>query len=467
MSPGNTTSMVRVAIALLSRTALAFIACAIVSRSALGQGSFTAPQPWPSVPVHQVHLPTDKILFWAYNGCSAWLWDVGTPLGFAEKPNMNANIFCSGHAGLANGNYLVAGGLFITSAQLFDLSTPPGNWVTLAPMTATRFYPTCTTLGDGKIIAISGSGSGADIPEVYDPATNTWTQLTGAQLSLPLYPFMFLLPDGKLFFAGPSTVSGILDIPSQTWTIGPTSANDGASAVMYGPGLVMKCGGFAAATATTETIDMTAATPVWTTVGSMAFARHDHSLTILPDGTVLAAGGHDATNTAVLPAEIWDPQTGNWTTVASLTIPRLYHSTSMLIRDGRVVVGGGDGYSSVEIYSPPYLGAGRRPQITSAPAQITYGQAFTVKWTAFANLVKVTLIRLGAVTHSFDQNQRYLELAFQIVPPIGIDPATGAMTGTLSAQPPSGGNLAPPGDYMLFLVDAQGVPSVGRYVRLN
>ncbi len=452
---------------LFARVALVGLIVVLASRSALGQGSFSPWQPWPSVPVHQVHLPNDKILFWAYNGPSAWTWDVGTPTGFTSVPLCNVNIFCSGHAGLANGNILVAGGLFITNSQVFDISTTPGTWQPKQPMTATRFYPTLTTLGDGKIIAISGAGASADIPEIYDPIANTWTQLPNAQLPLPIFPFMFLLPNGKLFFAGPLTVTGTLDIPTQSWSVVATSANDGASAVMFAPGKVMKCGGFAVATKTTETIDLTVATPVWTLAQNMAFERLDHSLTILPDGKVFAAGGHDSTGTGVLPTEIFNPQTGTWTTTASLSIPRQYHSTSILVRDGRVVVGGADGYASAEVFSPPYLSSGQRPSINSAPTQITYNQRFNVNWSSLANIAKVTLVRLGAITHSFDQNQRYMELAFQIIPPIGIDPTTGMMTGTMHVTAPSGGNVAPPGYYMLFLVDAQGAPSVGSYVKLN
>lgn len=443
-------------------------------------------QYWTGVPVHQIHLPNDHILLWGYSGYSAWVWDISFPLQIPhiEKPNFTANVFCSGHAALANGNYVVIGGIDIPAGQftspateLFDISTTPGDWVSLPDMAAARFYPTATTLGDGRIIASGGAGTGADVPEIYDPSSNSWSTLpSSAQKNLGVYPFMFLLPDGNLFFAGPredpgpmganTTDTYTLDLATSTWNYIDTSANDGASAVMYEPGKIMKCGGFDSANNVTEIIDLNSASPMWTNPpsGNMMFARHDHSLTILPDGTVLAAGGHPAIGT---PVEIWDPQTLTWTTKANLVIPRQYHSTSMLLRDGRVVVGGGDGFASVEFYSPDYLSAGNRPTINTVPSQINYNQPFIIKWGAFSNIAKVTLLRLGAETHSFDQNQRYMELTFTLTGPIGINIDTGAMAGSMQVQAPSTSNIAPPGYYMVFLVDNQGVPSVGEYVLLN
>lgn len=473
----------------VSLLALAVLLAVWLPASTAAQGTFTGYTFWTEVSVHQVHLPNDHILFWAYSGNSAWLWNTSQPFPLFEKPNPSANIFCGGHAGLADGSYLVAGGIqlpagpfHISAAELFDVvTTPPGTWASQNPMTATRFYPTLTTLGDGRVIAVGGTGTNNNTPEIFDRSTGAWTQLTSAvhptDITSIIYPFMFLLPDGRLFHAGPQGPQGqttapfpsyILDVNAQTWTPGAGSVNDGASAVMYEPGKIMKCGGFAVATTTTETIDMNGAGGPWQTVGSMAFERHDHSLTILPDGTVFAVGGHDSNDVWVLPAEIWDPQTGNWTTTGSLGIPRQYHSTSMLLRDGRVIVGGGDGFASVEFYNPPYLagGAGARPSITSVPGSITYSQSFNLKWIAKSIPARVTFIRLGAETHSFDQNQRFVELAFQVTGPIGTTP-NGVMIGTLTVTAPSGGNIAPPGYYMIFILDNQGVPSVGEYVKLN
>ena len=126
------------------------------------------------------------------------------------------------------------------------------TWTRGANMSVRRWYPTATTLPDGRILAISGwstPGRLADVPEVYDPRTNTWSALTAAARSNAMYSFMFVLPDGSVFEAGPGVVNGAgstmtwrLDVNAQRWTAVGDSLFTGGSAVMYAPGRVMKSG---------------------------------------------------------------------------------------------------------------------------------------------------------------------------------------------------------------------------------
>lgn len=196
----------------------------------------------------------------------------------------------------------------------------------------------------------------------------------------------------------------------------------------------------------------------------MAFARTQHNLTILPDGTVLVTGGGTNSNAndiaaAIKAAELWSPTTETWTTLASMTVPRLYHSTALLLPDGQVLSTGsgrtGTDQMSLELFAPPYLFRGPRPTITFAPAEIGYGGSFTVETPNAATIASVTLIRLGTVTHAINMDQRFLNLTFQ------------AGNGALTVQAPANANLAPPGDYMVFVIDGNGVPSVAPIVRLH
>jgi hypothetical protein len=245
---------------------------------------------------------------------------------------------------------------------------------------------------------------------------------------------------------------------------------------MYRPGKILKTGTSAdpdqatrPSTANAYVLDMTQGTPAWSQVPSMNFARAYHNTIMLPDGNVLVVGGGQTTNaigvdTAVLQAEMWSYGTQTFAKLASMVSPRLYHSTALLLPDGRVLVAGGGRFNSVneptdqlssEIYSPPYLFKGTRPVISAAPPTVQYAMNFSVTTPNATQIVSAGLVRLGAVTHAFDQDQRYVPLTFQQV------------AGGLTVQSPTSGNLAPPGYYMLFIVNSNGVPSVASMIKIQ
>jgi hypothetical protein len=430
-------------------------------------------------PVHLLLQRTGQVLMFDEftGGSGAMLWDVAT--GAVASVPATSNLFCAGHTALADGRSIVIGGHVdayrgIRDTNLFDPMTR--TWSRAADMKYARWYPTATTLRDGRVLATSGwisPGQLADTPEVYDPTTNSWTALTAATRSNPMYSFMFVLPDGTVFNAGPDIQTRRLDVATQTWTDVGGSLITGHSAAMYEPGKVMKSGTFAAVDnpgpsvhPRTVSIDMNLANPSWREGAPMAFPRSYHNLVLLPDGTVLVVGGgrtQDGYNVsqAVHEAELWDPATQTWSTMARMQRPRLHHSTALLLADGRVVSAGGEvrGGSyredNVEIYSPPYLFRGARPAITSVSSSVQYGTRFFVETANAPDIARVSLLRTGLVTHGFNQNQRYVRLTF-------TPNASG-----LDVQAPLEAKTAPPGDYMLFIVNANGVPSMGRVVNIG
>jgi hypothetical protein len=271
-------------------------------------------------------------------------------------------------------------------------------------------------------------------------------------------------------------VSRVLNISTQTWSVVDPNPVDGGSAVMYSPGKVMKSGrsvdpdqAVIPSVATTYVLDMTQSSPAWRQTPNMMFPRTYHTLTMLPDGTVLATGGGPTTDalgvgSAILAAELWSPVTETWTTLASMQKPRLYHSTALLLPDARVVVMGGGRFNegiaptdqlNSEYFSPPYLFKGPQPVISSAPSTATYGGNIPVQTPDAANIASVSLIKLGSVTHAFNTDQRFLTLPF----------ATAG--GTLNVQAPANANLAPPGYYMLFILNTNGVPSVAAILQIQ
>jgi galactose oxidase len=432
-------------------------------------GKWTAPFPWPIVAVHLHLLRNGKVLSWGKFG-DPYFWDPATK-AFTVVP-APAWVFCSGHSFLPDGRLLVSGGHIsddhgLPATNLFDPGTM--TWATGAPMSKGRWYPTTTTLADGEAVTIGGrdqSARNVPIPEVW--TGSGWRALSDASRMVPYYPRAFLAPNGNVFYAGELRGTYYLSTSSTgSWTfVGSRKygVRDYGSAVMYRPGKILYAGG-GRTTATAETIDLNQPNPVWQWTGSMAYARRHLNATILPTGQVLVTGGTSGTGfsdevDAVHAAELWDPDTGQWTTLASNSVTRVYHSTSLLLKDGRVLhSGSGDAANNAnhydaEIFSPPYLFKGTRPSISRAPSTVNYGEPFLVGTATPSEIARVTFIRLGSVTHAFDMNQRFNELSF--------------VTGTdgLTVTAPTNPNEAPPGHYMLFILNGNGVPSVARIIKL-
>jgi hypothetical protein len=455
-----------------------------VSNASESAGQWTAPFDLGIVAVNAVLMRTGKVLLFSGTYASSWVervWDPATG-SLTLVPNPYYNLFCAGQAQLPDGRILVVGGydppsLGAANANIFDPVAQ--SWSALPNMAYRRWYPTATTLPDGRMLVTSGGQSCltclADLPEIFDPSTGRFSTMTSARLAVPYYPFMFVLPDGTVVDAGANedaVATSKLDLTTGRWSMVDPVVRDGHSAAMYLPGKVLKTGtaadsgtaGNAAATA--FAIDMMQPTPAWRQVSSMSAARAFHNTTLLPDGTVLVTGGgttldgHD-TAKAVYSAELWNPTTETWSTLAPASVPRLYHSTALLLPDGRVLSAGGgnDGgaedETQAQIFSPPYLFKGARPNLAQVVDTLQYGAVFSIGTPDAASIASVALMRPGSVTHGFDEDQRYVPLSFTVLP------------GSVNAIAPANANLAPPGYYLLFIVNTAGVPSIAKFVRIG
>jgi hypothetical protein len=472
-------------------------------------GKWDAPVQWGTVvPLHMALLPTGKILAWGRNELDGSmgqprLWDPtsGSPEAMAMEVPADTMLFCAGLALMGDGRLMVSGGHKLDDrgldvTNIFD----PGSesWVSGLPkMAKGRWYPTVTALPDGqRVVTVAGKDTAkkvVTIPEVWE--NNKWEQLTGASLVLPYYPRDFVDPKtGMVFMAGERVQSRWLDVDFTgssgrgRWLPGPTHKwgfnRDYGSAVMYDEGKILYVGGggytgwdtpdntSGVPTATAEKIDLKATSPSWAYTGSMAQPRRHLNATVLPDGKVLvtggvSGGGFNEINTAVRAAEVWDPATEQWTTLAANAVDRGYHSVSLLLPDGTVLHGAsGDAMipgtttpyppqRNHEIFHPPYLYRGARPVITDAPLEVSYGADFTVSTPNAAQVSAVRWIHLGSVTHAFDQSARANTLTFT------------RQAGGVSVTAPVSPNSAPPGHYMLFILNRNGVPSAARIIRVH
>jgi hypothetical protein len=341
-----------------------------------------------------------------------------------------------------------------------------------------RWYPSTAILNTGGTLVAGGTYFNTDgdpvvntVPQVFQ--NGAWRDLTTASsIDYYLYPWTFQSPNGQVFIAGPSAGTTFLSVSGTgRLSSGPLS-NFGyrsyGSAVMYDAttGSILIMGG--PNTSSAEVINLNTATPTWRYVGSMAFARMFINATVLPDGKVFVAGGTSSdfndNSKAVFPAELWDPATGEWTVLASLAEPRLYHSTSLLLPDGRVFVAGGgeppaenggSNHINMEIFSPPYLFRGTRPTISSVSSTLSGGSSYDVMTPSANQITKVSLVRLGSATHSFDENQRIYFPSFERL--------SQSVRITLTANR----GILPLGHYMLFIINDVGVPSMAAIVRVT
>ncbi len=437
---------------------------------------------WPLIPIHATLTPDGRVVTYGNKGGGSLIYDVWDPAsGFAgghiTLPNQTqTDIFCGAQVVLPqSGSIFLAGGKLLNAPNF--TGTPATNLFDYTNNTLTRgndlnrprWYSTTTTLVNGEVYIQGGKG-GADFPEVRD-TSGTFRLLTGAPTTAYFwdYPRDFVAPDGRVFgydnrgsmyyvaTRGLGSVAGAGKLP-------PTYTSLTASAVMYQPGKILQFGGKWNGALV---IDLTSKTPSWHLTGNLSSIRQWVNGTVLADGRVLATGGSAVTNTLTgvnNAAEIWDPATGTWVVGASGATPRLYHSTALLLPDASVLVGGGGHPGpltnlNAEIYYPPYLytSAGvfaARPSIDIAPDTLEIGQNFTMNVTASA-VSRVTLVKTGAVTHSFNMDQRFLELPFT------------ATSSTLSVLAPTRASDAPPGYYLLFAIDSSGVPSIGKIIKIN
>jgi len=442
--------------------------------------------PWRNIAIHTHVLPSGKVMYWSRHepgetldatDITPRLWDPTTNV-FSDLARPGYNIFCAGHAFLPDGRLFVAGGHIsdgngLPRASIYDPAKD--SWQKLTDMHRGRWYPTVLALTTGEILVVSGTDQHStpnNLPQVWQG--KSWRDLTDAQPNLPYYPFLHVAPNGLVFTPGPQKETFYLDtrdkgrkVPFGDRILGQ---RDYGSSVMYEPGKILVMGGGDPPLATAEVIDLNAASPAWRSVAAMATARRQLNATLLPDGKVFVTGGTSGPGfnnltTPVFSSELWDPTTEKWTVVASQKIPRLYHSTAVLLPDGRVLSAGGgefqvvqeqDNHRNAQIYSPAYLFAkGARPKITKAPEAVSYGGTFKVGTPDPGQIKKVTWIRLPSVTHAYNQNQRLNLLEFKV------------LTDGLQVTAPANSALAPPGHYMLFLLDGSGIPSVANIIKIQ
>ena len=453
-------------------------------------GQWSALQSMPIMALSSILTYNGKLVFW-----DGWqdpqptvVWNPANPSVYTTI-NAPSSVFCDGGATLPDGRLLIAGGygglstgnIGIVDTNIFDPAT--NTWTRAANMNQPRWYPSLTELADGRYLVLSGNTTdaialGRDARGLRPGHQHVDAAHRRVDVPDPRGGVPVLLPAAQRQGPGHGARRGRHLCPRrQQQDVDAGGAERPAATARR------SCTGRARSStpaarptssalpsrATTAVLDMTAASPSWVQTSPMANARTYHTLTMLADGQVLAVGGAPNSDqqqhitTGVLSTEIWNPTTQTWSTGASMAAARNYHSTAVLMPDATVLVTGGGhpnslsdpGQFSSQIYSPSYLSNGPRPTITGAPATATYGSPITVTTPDASSISAVNLVSLGASTHQLDMNQHFVPLSFT------------AGAGSLSVNAPADPALAPPGYYMLFVVNAQGTPSVASIVKIG
>jgi hypothetical protein len=476
-------------------------------------GQWSTPFNIPVAGITTVLLNTGNVLFWTYDPSHyhdpdnshigvSYLWDPTSRTGiFLTTPE---NIWCGGQTILADGRVFLAGG----NLRYPDPTAPHGeqgwkgglstytfnpaasSFIKQPEMAKGRWYPSVTQLADNTAIISSGfdeTGS-EQVNQVIERFTpSAGMNGVGALASVStmnttgLYPFQYVLPSGSMLQAGPErSSSNLLQPGTWTWTRLPNLLYEHggyANGISYTDAsvlpvsqLVMIAGG-ETGSSNNEWLDSYNLAAGWRDYPKWNRQRHNANTIILPDGKLLTVGGNSANSNyggTLFTAELYsgpaNDVNGAWIEVASHSIPAAYHSSAILLPDATVLLSEDDRDLSalaaakhrVQIYSPPYLFRGPRPTM-SAPAELVRGQPFaiTANMQAPRSIASAVLIAPAAVTHGNDMHQRFIKL------PITVE--GGAITATV----PASAALAPPGYYMLFIVDSQGVPSIAQFVRVT
>jgi hypothetical protein len=364
-------------------------------------------------------------------------------------------------------------------------------------------------------------------PEIFSAnlsASGTWTKLaavgdsefewdkTSQLIENLYYPRVYLLPTGQLFSATPlhqeqnqsvdqmnSLIYSPWDGTTQPVGTGLTPPHDGTAATSVLLPLrpdrgyqakVLLCGG--AQPQLIDLSDPTTSNATWEPTGprQIKAERWYSNAVLLPTGEVFLSGGVTPVLSAdgkdllfldvnhVLDPEVYDPDANSWITssqwreLPAAQVPRQYHSVALLMPDGRVWTAGSSkdhahsfpnypdrvtnskAEMRIEIFEPWYIG-GPRPAITAVPTAMTYGNDFEIGVGQAEVITSVVIIRCGSVTHSFNPDQRLIGLKFRR-----------ESSDKLAIRCAPNSNIAPPGSYLLFAIDANGVPSVGQQMRL-
>ncbi len=464
---------------------------------------------WPFAFASAANTPDGKILAWGGNeklkftgGTSTYsaILDPATNI-ITQNDHTSHALFCGMSVMLEDGRVLVAGGDTQNTASVRMTSTfnpVTKTWSRINDMHVGRWYNGAVALPNGNVFSAVGE-PGSQYPEMWTEGEG-WSYMGGASLQSAILnysdivgsepknwlPHLHLAPNGQVFHSGHTPKMHYIDMEGNGGVIPVSIANSWNTAntpsVLFNEGKILQAGGALYDSANTSTtkaalIDLNSPIPTRTLIPDMNYPRIYHNQVSLPNGEVMVIGGNtsgkkfsdkdiNGISTSILTPEIWNPADQSWRKVAPHSIPRNYHSVALLLPNGKIWSGGGGlcncsaDHPNSQIYTPPYLfnadgtPVTSRPQITSSPSIVSYGQKITVS--ATSGTTKFTMIRMSSTTHALNSDSRFLNVPF-------TSPSDGQYILSLHTNP----NIMSPGYWMLFALNDQGVPSIAKVIQVR
>ena len=495
------------------------------SVSAQSSGSWNVPinQPLQTTTIHAALISGGRV-FWLCGSGNHQPWADGpfyhgiwNPNGsFGSTSTLGEDLFCCGMNMLANGNVLLAGGTIAYDSQTlngkwhgakfaYEVNWSSGSVGNRTEMAHGRWYPTQITLPDGKVFVCQGLdeyGTNSRLVEFYDPATRSWqirldstSNVTycvgagaedyypeagktcygpGAAPFLSLYPRMHLMPSGLIASVGEGVDDRVYEPNTGRWRWrGSTILRHYGTSVLLPlqntnteRGKILVCGGSTPRPVDPATKSAQIAEPSGTygltrrNVKSMRYARKHLNPVILPTGQIAIFGGNlSGAQSPVLNPEVFDPVSETWTVWPAASVPRMYHGIALLLQDGRVWTAGTTPNATtkevrIEIFNPWYSSE-TRPTISNSPTGGAYGGTITIPTPNAARITKVSLVRVSATTHHYNTDQRLIWLQI-----------ASKTSSSVTVRAPINRRLAPPGYYLIHVLNSAGVPSIGRFWRM-
>ena len=163
----------------------------------------------------RMKLTTSGLLAWTNFPTTCYLnpatatWTTGPKLESGSGSVTDMSVLLPGLTEILEAGGTTSSGV-TTTAELLNLSASKPAWAYTSAMHFARLWANSVLLPDGTVLVVGGGTSGyydgpVLTPEIYNPATRTWTEMAAQTAPRMYHSTALLLPDGRVLSAGQSS----------------------------------------------------------------------------------------------------------------------------------------------------------------------------------------------------------------------------------------------------------------------